>query len=337
MGSLSKRFARGVEIREFHPVEDMSASNRAYFEEAFEYAAVGTALVGLDGQCLRVNESLCDLFGYSEQELSSRTFQDITHPDDLEADLELVEKLLQGELRTYQMEKRYFDKRGNVVWVLLSVSLVRDGEGEPLYFISQVQDISERKALEAELTYLASHDHLTKLPNCASFSEQLERALASADSRRERLAILFLDLDGFKGVNDSFGHEMGDRLLAVAADRLSYCVRNGDTVARCGGDEFCVLVENIVNEEEAVQVAERILDCLQEPFAITSDLSPSLTASIGIVIRSPGEKRSAEQLVREADAAMYRAKSNGKARHEVFGAHPVLGSSRRNRDAFPIA
>ena len=324
-------------IREQKNVEDILNKDQAnLFEKVFEHAAIGVALASTDGRWLRVNRALCETTGYSEQEFTTKTFQEITHPEDLDECVEQAEKTLRGETSTYQMEKRYFHKLGHIIWILLSVSLVHDSEGAPLFFILQVQDISERKALEQELTYLASHDPMTHLPNKKVFGERLEHALTSADRRREHLAVLFLDLDGFKEVNDTLGHEMGDRLLVTAADRLRSCVRDGDTVARFGGDEFCVLAEDVSGTEEAVQVAGRILDCLQEPFAIAPDFSLLLTASIGIVTRSPGEERSAGLLVREADAAMYRAKSTGKARYEVFGAHSVPDASPRNGDAFPI-
>ncbi|MGB3681406.1 MAG: diguanylate cyclase [Rubrobacteraceae bacterium] len=296
----------------------LNKDQSSLFEVVFEHAAIGVAIVGLDGRWLRVNRALCETIGYSEQEFATKTFLDITHPEDLDECIEQAERTLRGEVRTYQMEKRYFHKLGHVVWILFSVSLVHDSEDVPLFFIAQVQDISERKALEQELTYLASHDPMTNLPNRKVFRERLERVLTSADRRWERLAVLFLDLDGFKEANDSYGHEVGDRLLAVAANRLRSCIRDRDTVARFGGDEFCILVEDVSGTEEAVQVVGRIRECLNEPFVVESIRFPSLTASIGVVVKEPGEKRSAEQLVRDADAAMYQAKSTGKDSYRVL-------------------
>lgn len=125
------------------------------FQSAFEFAAIGMALVSPEGKWLRVNRAICEITGYSEAELLERTFQDITHPDDLEADLENVRKMLAGEIKTYQMEKRYFHKNGSIVWILLSVSLVRTKPGEPLFFISQIQDITRQKASEDKLAKAA--------------------------------------------------------------------------------------------------------------------------------------------------------------------------------------
>ncbi|MGF1472428.1 MAG: diguanylate cyclase domain-containing protein [Rubrobacteraceae bacterium] len=311
------------EIRDAEAILNEDRAN--LFEVVFEHAAIGVAIVGLDGRWLKVNRALCETVGYSEQEFTTKTLLEIAHPEDQEECCRQLERTLRGEFRTYQMEKRYFHKLGHVVWILLSVSLVHDSEDVPRFFVVQVQDISERKALEQELTYLASHDHMTDLPNRKAFREQLERALAVADRRWERLAMLFLDLDGFKQVNDSAGHEAGDQVLALAANRLRSSIRDGDTVARFGGDEFCALVEGIRGTDEAVQVAERMRECLREPFVVESRCFPPLTASIGVVIREPGVEESAGQLLRAADAAMYQAKSTGKDGYRVLEKSPALG------------
>ena len=128
----------------------------ALFQNAFEHAAIGMALVSPEGKWLRVNRSICQITGYSEGELLKRTFQDITHPDDLDLDLANVRKMLSGEIQTYQMEKRYFHKNSSIVWVLLSVSLVRNQSGQPLFFISQIQDITRQKAGEKQLAEAAA-------------------------------------------------------------------------------------------------------------------------------------------------------------------------------------
>jgi PAS domain S-box-containing protein len=133
------------------PTADLLYSESDLFQNAFQYAAIGMALVGLDGRFLKVNISLCELLGYSEQELKDRTFHDLTHPEDLEADVALVGKLIAGEVPNYRLEKRYFAKSGEIVWVLLAVSMARDAMGAPLFFISQIKDITARKAVEADL------------------------------------------------------------------------------------------------------------------------------------------------------------------------------------------
>jgi diguanylate cyclase (GGDEF)-like protein/PAS domain S-box-containing protein len=304
-------FWQGVvhDITERKRTEEALREAEERFRRSFEDAAIGMALVGTDGRFLRTNRSLCNMLGYREVELLGKTFQDITHPDDLDADLDQVRRMLDGEIRTYQMEKRYFHKEGQVVWALLSVSMVHDEEGEPLYFVSQIQDISERKVLEERLQHRAFHDSLTDLPNRQLFMDRLGQALRRTGRRHKRIAVLFMDLDGFKVVNDSLGHQVGDLLLTVVAQRLRRCLRPEDTLARFGGDEFVVLIEGLDDPAQAVQVAERITEELRSPF-IMEGRDLYVIASIGI---SLGDARThdPDALLREADTAMYRAKDEG--------------------------
>ena len=529
------------------------------FRRSFRDAAIGMALVGTDGRWLQVNRSLCQTVGYSEEELLEKTFQELTHPEDLDADVGQMRRMLAGEIETYQMEKRYLRKDGHVVWILLSVSLVRDEEGEPLYFISQIQDITERKraeerlrqaetryralvermpavvyvqeigspdsamymspqietltgyspeeckdpdlrwsmvhpddrermqsedewtgepgeiftteyrvvrrdggivwvrnesvmfeeeaggsrywqgfmvditerkrseglvrqqaalleqthdavfmwklggeitywnqgaerlygwskeealghishellktihpfapeelfhrlrrdgywegelvhhardgrrvvvesrhvlthndsepgfvietnrditerkALGERLQYQANHDHLTHLPNRQLFLDRLEQALRRTKRRPGReAAVLFVDLDDFKVVNDSLGHEVGDSLLVKLGERLSRCLRPEDTLARFGGDEFAMVLENVGSTKDAVRVAERIIEELRTPF-VFEGRELVLRASIGIVLGDDRTKGPGE-LLKDADTAMYRAKGEG--------------------------
>ena len=304
-------FWQGVvhDITERKRTEEALREAEERFRRSFEDAAIGMALVGTDGRFLRTNRSLCNMLGYREVELLGKTFQDITHPEDLDADLDQVRRMLDGEIRTYQMEKRYFHKEGQVVWVLLSVSLVHDEEGEPLYFVSQIQDITERKVLEERLQHRAFHDYLTDLPNRQLFMDRLGQALRRTGRRHKRIAVLFMDLDGFKVVNDSLGHQVGDLLLTVVAQRLRRCLRPEDTLARFGGDEFVMMIEGLDDPAQAVRVAERITEELRRPF-IMEGRDLYVIASIGI---SLGDARThdPDDLLREADTAMYRVKDEG--------------------------
>ena len=294
------------------------------FRSVFESPAIGIALVGLDGAWLQVNAAICALVGRSERELLATTFQALTHPDDLTVDLEHVRRLLAGEIATYQMEKRYIHRDGRAIWAQLNVSLVRDPDGAPLYFVSQVHDISTRKAIEDELAQMARYDALTRLPNRMLFRERLERALARAERSGVPAAVLYMDLDGFKAVNDSLGHAAGDRLLVEIGARLEGCVRAVDTIARLGGDEFTALLEG-VDEPETAAIVCRMLACVEEPFDL--DGAPSyIGTSIGVAIALPGE-RDADRILREADAALYAAKARGK-RQSVF-----FDEVRRDHDA----
>jgi diguanylate cyclase (GGDEF)-like protein/PAS domain S-box-containing protein len=425
-------------ITERKEAEEALKESEQRFKRSFRDAAIGMALVGTDGRFLQVNRSLCEIVGYREEDLLGKTFQDITHPDDLEADVEQLRRTLAGEIETYQMEKRYLHKNGHVVWILLSVSLVHDEEVEPLYFISQIQDITERKRAEERLRqtearyrtlvermpavtyiqeigspdsamymspqietltgyspeeckdpdlrwllvhpddrewmqaedertgepgevftteyrvlhrdgrtvwvhnesvlveeeesgsrywqgfmvditerkraeerlqYQAHHDLLTDLPNRQLFLNRLEQALRRTRRRLGRkVAVLFMDLDNFKVVNDSLGHEVGDLLLVKVGERLRRCLRPEDTLARFGGDEFAMLLENVQSPKDAVRIAERIIEELRHPF-ILEGRELVLRASVGIALGQDRTKGS-EDLLKEADTAMYRAKAD---------------------------
>ncbi|HZB46023.1 MAG TPA: EAL domain-containing protein [Pyrinomonadaceae bacterium] len=287
------------------------------FRSAFDYAAIGMALVSTEGRWLQVNRSLCQILGYTESELLATDFLTVTHPDDLGTALANIGQLLKGRAAASQMEKRYINKNGHEVWVHWSVSLARDSYGKSVHLIFQIQDITDRRVAEQQLHHDAFHDALTGLPNRALFMDHLKLAIARSQRNERRMfAVLYLDLDRFKLINDSLGHTIGDQLLVGVADRLKLNLRPGDTVARLGGDEFTILIEDVVEEKEAIQVAERIQKELSAPFVL-SGREVFNTVSMGIAPSSTGYER-AEDILRDADTAMYRAKSLGKARYEIF-------------------
>jgi diguanylate cyclase (GGDEF)-like protein/PAS domain S-box-containing protein len=286
------------------------------FRSAFDHAA-GMALVATDGSWIKVNRSLCEMVGYSEQELLASNYQAITHDEDLGDMMSKAGKLLEGKASTYQMELRYNHKFGHIVWALLSVTMIRDSLTDSVNLIFQIQDITDRKRAEERLLHEAFHDGLTGLPNRALFMDHLKLSVERGKRREDRLfAVLFLDLDRFKVINDSLGHMVGDQLLVGIARRLEICLRPGDTVARLGGDEFTVLLEDLMCMTEAIEVADRLQKALALPFNLNGH-EVFTTVSIGIALSSTGYDRP-EEVLRDADTAMYRAKMLGKARHEVF-------------------
>lgn len=287
------------------------------FERAFADAPIGMALVGLDGRWLRVNTALLDMLGYREQELLTKTFQDITHPDDLDADEAQVVRLVAGEITEYDMEKRYFSAQGHLIWVLLSVSLVRAEDGTPRYFVAQIVDITERKRIEENLHRLADHDPLTGLWNRRRFEDEVERQAARCRRYGERAALLLFDLDEFKYVNDSFGHKVGDDLLVHVARTATDRLRLTDGVARLGGDEFGVLLSSTA-PEAAYRVGEEVCRMLHEhPLTVGGEPVHS-TVSLGIT--SLEEHASAQEAFVAADIALYDAKHRGRNRVAVYDA-----------------
>jgi diguanylate cyclase (GGDEF)-like protein/PAS domain S-box-containing protein len=287
------------------------------FRSAFDHAPIGMALVAPDGRWLQVNQCLCDIAGYSESEFKGMTFQAITHPDELAEFMIRLTEVVDGKVLTHQMEKRYLHKLGHEVWVLVGVSQIRDSESKCLHLIFQIQDITHRKRAEQQLVHEALHDALTGLPNRAWFMEELQISLNLVRTHKDRLfAVLFLDLDRFKLINDSIGHMVGDQLLIGIAKRLAQCIRPGDKVARLGGDEFTILLDDIRSASEAVEIADRIQKTLSRPFNV-GGYETFTTVSIGIALSSP-EYQLPEDFLRDADTAMYQAKSLGKARHVIF-------------------
>jgi diguanylate cyclase (GGDEF)-like protein/PAS domain S-box-containing protein len=276
---------------------------------AFENAPIGIAVVDLGGGFARVNPALCRITGYPPDELLAVTFQDITHPDDLDKDLELAGQLRRGEITSYQMEKRYRRPDGSYVWVSLSGSIARSDSGEPLYFIAHVEDITDRVADREALEHHALHDALTGLVNRQFLMERLHQALELVERRRHEVAVLFCDLDEFKDINDTFGHDIGDEVLKEVADRISGVLRASDTAARLGGDEFVVLCEDIDDRIEAFQIVERIRQAVLEPVCY-EDLRLHVTMSIGVAFAGSGDADLA-RLLREADRNMYRDKGRG--------------------------
>ncbi|AFZ15109.1 response regulator receiver modulated diguanylate cyclase/phosphodiesterase with PAS/PAC sensor(s) [Crinalium epipsammum PCC 9333] len=287
------------------------------FRLTFEMAPIGIAIQTLDGKFIRVNKAFCETSGYPSEELLEKTWMDISHPDDIAVALAYHQKLYQGEISDFQIESRHLTKDGKVVYGILQVAVVRDAEQKPVHLISQFLDISARKLAEEKLIFGALHDDLTNLPNRNLLMERLELALKQAQRQTDYLfAVMFIDLDRFKIVNDSLGHDVGDQLLVAIARKLETLIRATDIVARLGGDEFIILLDHLQDINDAIRIAERICLELNSPFLI-ENRQVFTTASIGIVLSSP-YYQAASELLRDADIAMYRAKEAGKARYEIF-------------------
>ncbi|MFR9787542.1 putative bifunctional diguanylate cyclase/phosphodiesterase [Streptomyces sp. MB22_4] len=299
--------AQGVVAQALHASE-------ARFRAVFEGAAIGIGIADLDGHILQVNEALLRMFGLTQNALRGRRVQDWTHPEDAPQTWRLYDELVRGEREHYHLEKAFNRPDGTVLWTNLTVSLLRDADGRPQYQLALMEDTTERRLLNLRLRYEATHDALTGLPNRTLFFERLEKVLAAGDG--QRFGLCYLDLDGFKTINDSLGHAAGDRLLVEVADRLQSCATApGEMVARLGGDEFVALTTGPGTERAVDELAERIMNALVTPISIDGrDLL--VRGSLGIV-EGPAGERTAAEVLRSADITMYRAKSAGGNRAEL--------------------
>mgnify|MGYP003640196522 FL=1 len=287
------------------------------FRNAFDTAAIGMALVGLDGSWLEANPACCEMLGYSEGELLQMTFMDVTHPEDLDVDKHFVDQLIAGEIDHYQMEKRYICRNHQLIDVLLSVSVVHDINGDLLHFVSQIEDITARKHEHELMRKMALYDALTGLPNRRLFDERMNQAILGAKRNKHPLALMFIDVDHFKQINDTYGHDIGDQVIKRVAETMLSALRATDTLARFGGDEFVVLLNKVSSPEAAVKVAEHLRKSL-ENHLVFGDIRLLITLSIGIAAYLPETNETPLQLMKKADMALYDVKARGRDGVGIF-------------------
>ena len=264
------------------------------------------------------NDGIYKLFGYTPEEMGGEImgWQERIHPEDRERVVRDIHQHIDAGKAHWTAEYRFTRKDGSYAFVIDRGYVVYDQDEMPVRMIGSIMDVTERKSLEEQLTHQALHDPLTNIANRALFQNRVDHALAKLPRSNSQLAVLFLDLDNFKAVNDSLGHAAGDKLLIAVAERLQDCLRTTDTPARLGGDEFSVLCESVHRVDEAVMIAERILAVFRQPFMIDGK-ETFVGTSIGIAASSDASMTS-EELLRNADLAMYLAKSQGKGTYVVF-------------------
>ncbi len=318
---LKTRTELVADIVQRRAVERQLRQAQARFHRAFAQAPIGMALVELDGGWRQVNQAMCTMLHYSETELLSATRDQLTHPDDLGDDLAQVAALIAGEIDHCELEKRFLDARGEIVWTTVSRSLVRDDDsGAPLYFIAQVQDVTERRQFEAKLSHLADHDSLTGLFNRRRLEHELDRQVAYTERYQTGAVLLMLDLDNFKYVNDTLGHARGDELIVRVANALRQRLRDTDIIARLGGDEFAIILPETDNAGAEI-LAAGLLDAIaQDGVVLDERRAIQVSASIGIAAIEPSVLRTPAELMMHADVAMYDAKEAGRGRFSVHDA-----------------
>jgi len=285
---------------------EVSPESGDQFRLAFEQAPTGMIVSDLRGRFVHVNQAMAELLGYSIQQLADMGFQEITHPEDFDKDLFLVSELLKGRKTRFVMDKRCVRESGEIIHITLHGSLVRDARGRPVNFIGQIVDVTEQRNYEQAMRHMAYHDQLTGLPNRILFREKLEVSLAKAKANQDMLAVIFLDLDNFKIINDTLGHYSGDLALKQIAERLINSVRINDVVARLGGDEFTVALSSVVQEQDVSKILQKIIESLEKPLLL-EERDFTVSASVGIALH-PRDGQDVDALLRVADTAMYMSK-----------------------------
>jgi diguanylate cyclase (GGDEF)-like protein/PAS domain S-box-containing protein len=293
------------------------AQSEQRFRLAFEGNMAPMVFSSSAGVFLEVNESYCQMSGRTREELIGRDSKHFTYPEDIGISEEVNKRIVSGDADQVRYSKRFLHKNGRIVMAEVSICSARDENGKTLYFISSVRDITEERALATQLSYQALHDPLTGLANRALFDDRLVQAKSRVERHNELGAVLLLDLDDFKGVNDVFGHLIGDQLLVSIAKRFEKVTRTSDTICRFGGDEFLYLAEGLSSPDEAEKIAGRLLTALDEPFTF-DDVHLEQHASVGIVVWDSKSTNTNVELIQNADASMYEAKRRGHGHLVVF-------------------
>ena len=285
------------------------------FRSYYELGLIGMAITSLTKGWVQFNDRLCQILGYPRTELAVRTWAEITHPDDLAADVTQFNRILAGEMDSYTLDKRFIRQDGGIVHTVLSVRCVRNPDGSPRHLVVMIQDITERKALELELRRLATTDPLTDLANRRHFLAQMELELARFKRYAKPTTLLMFDLDHFKQVNDTYGHAAGDAVLRHFSAIARQVLRQIDLLGRLGGEEFAALLPD-TDFEGAQQLTERLRRTVAEsPLTMASGII-SVTVSIGVTPFAPTDS-APDAILSRADRALYRAKDQGRNRVEI--------------------
>lgn len=290
----------------------------AALRASFDYAPIGMAIVALDGRFMRANEELHHITGYSPAELTKLKLEDITHPDDLDVEALQTERLIVGEIDSYELEKRYYDPNGHTIWVEMSRSLVRTKQGQPLYFIVYLEDISVRKREEERLRHLAERDSLTGLLNRRRFEEELNRYEQMAMRYGDITGVLMIDMDDLKTINDTRGHSGGDDVIKQVAQAIANRLRMTDIVARIGGDEFAALLPH-TSRMHVAKVGAELCEMIKARCAASISVGAAMIDG-----DNPGGA------LDRADRAMYLVKEAGGNGVQVDGSSEQASQYRRD-------
>lgn len=303
-------------IAEQQSLEMALQGSEKRFHAVFDDAVIGMALVGLDGVWLKVNRALCMMMGYSEAELLRTNLSSVTYPPDIALHTQQQTGLLNGEIPSYEVEQRFYHQEGYLIWVLLRQSVIRDAFGIPTHFVVQMQDINRQKNAESRLIYQSKHDTLTGLLNRQQLEHELPQVLTSARQHQKMVALLCIDLDHFRKVNERFGNDVGDLVLQHIAQCLKSNVEEHDLVGRVGGDKFVVVFANIQTVANVILPLEKIISAVQKPVYI-KNYKLFNTISVGISF-FPTDGIDSRQLMHNANMALHQAKKTGSDRFRFY-------------------
>ena len=310
--SPSDRFFRDAPAEPVLAPADNVLTGGAY-RMVMQRCAAGLAVLDMGGEFLEANPAFCDLTGYSHDALFAPgfMFERVLLSDEIASYRKHLVALSHGEEESYRQQQQFARQDGAVLWVELTINLMRETPGVPHRLVVTAVDITELRRTEGAFRDLSFRDPLAKLPNRRLLRDRLQSAVARARREEGKVAVIFIDLDGFKPINDTQGHDTGDWLLKAVAQRLSECLREYDTAARLGGDEFVVLLPSLTQSEDAAQIAERIRMTLALPFFTNDKEQLEISASIGVSL-FPDHAESARDLLQASDEAMYLAKKSGR-------------------------
>jgi len=314
------RWLRGIMVDITHrkKIEEQIHKAEERFRKMFVAAPIGLLLIDIESEeQIEMNPAYCSIIGRDSAEMQSLGWKGITHPDDVAREQQLLENLKTGEIDSYEVEKRYLRPDGEVVWARGQLTPISfHNENDAPLFLAIVEDITQRKKFEEKIWHQANYDFLTGLPNRYMLQDRLRELIKKSRRDLEEFAILLIDLDGFKDVNDTLGHDKGDLLLIDAAARIRNCLHESDTVARLGGDEFVVIMSDFSDRSGIEIIAGRVIEHLSEPFRLGDELA-YVSASIGITL-FPDDGQVMLDLLKNADQAMYEAKRQGRSRTRYF-------------------
>ena len=298
-----------------------------FFDSVFHYSLAGIGILTLDGRFVKANQALCHIFGYSADSLLEMNFFYLIHPDDFTGLQNQIQQLIDNQMKIYQSEHLCSRKDKESIWVNTTISMVNNRSGKPLYFVVQVQNITLQKKAEERLRHMAYHDPLTGLANRNKLEQFLNQILAQSRRHQESFALMFIDLDRFKNINDTIGHEAGDLLLQIIADRLKGAIRNTDLVARLGGDEFVIVVTDVHKSESVAVIAHKMLESVMQAIVVKGQ-EVYITTSIGISLY-PFDGQNMQTLMKNADLALYRAKEHGKNNYQFYTMEMTSNAQKR--------